>query len=311
ARLRHGSAEFAPDARIKRCNQCAGKPRDDRLWPAHRLDHQRTDHERSNANDLNHVERDGLFQPQSSLELTVRRLRTCRRCRGRLLSRPIAVPVLALTHRLARIANPSRFVFCCLCRYKWPIFRSALLCFPFLLFVSVANLAYFPFTMLCTIAICPACQIVCCTIPFSMNSYGQVRPGVCFPKSSTGKFFIRSSSRSRLLLQLSTSSFHGMAASAHYLSASHFAIGHDSLVFRIRSFQSNKCCSSSAMECVPLSGFVTACRGAIRASNSATLGPYHAPPTVTFLYASAISSHLFIFTFLRSFSRKRVYIGIL
>ena len=115
ARLRHRRAQFAPDERVQRRNHRARQPRDHRLRPAHRLDHQRAHHERANPHYLNHVQRDGLFQPQPALQLPILRCS----CRGRLLSRPfrpfvgdvVPLPVPALIHRPARIANPPPFVF--------------------------------------------------------------------------------------------------------------------------------------------------------------------------------------------------------
>ena len=69
ARLRHRGSQFRPHKAIETSEKRSRKPGKKSLRAAHRLDDQRTDNERADPNDLDHVERYGLFEPEAALEL--------------------------------------------------------------------------------------------------------------------------------------------------------------------------------------------------------------------------------------------------
>src|SRR5215472_191 len=68
AGLGHGGAEFGPDEAVERGEQRTGQPGDERLRAAHGFNDQRTDHERADAHDFNHVEGNGFLQAEAALE---------------------------------------------------------------------------------------------------------------------------------------------------------------------------------------------------------------------------------------------------
>src|ERR1700722_5488336 len=64
----HGGAEFGPDEAIEGGQERAGKPGNEGLRAAHGFDDQRTDDERADADDLDHVERYGFLEAQAALK---------------------------------------------------------------------------------------------------------------------------------------------------------------------------------------------------------------------------------------------------
>src|SRR5690242_13776561 len=68
AGARHGCAQFRPDKGIECSQSRASDPGDKSLRPAHGFDHKRRDDERTDANNLDHVERDSLFEAEAALE---------------------------------------------------------------------------------------------------------------------------------------------------------------------------------------------------------------------------------------------------
>src|SRR5260370_150798 len=66
--FRHCRAQLGPHKSIQRRQQRTRQPSDQSLRPAHRSNHQGTDHERSDPHDFDHVQRDGFFQSQPALQ---------------------------------------------------------------------------------------------------------------------------------------------------------------------------------------------------------------------------------------------------
>src|SRR5690348_5004764 len=65
---RHGCAQLRPDKGVECGQGRSSDPGDESLRPAHRFDHKRRDHERTDADNLDHVERYGLFEAEAALE---------------------------------------------------------------------------------------------------------------------------------------------------------------------------------------------------------------------------------------------------
>ncbi len=68
ARPWHRRAQLGPDESIERGQRSSRNPSDQSLRPAHRFDYQRGHDKWANAHNLDHVERDGLFQAQAALQ---------------------------------------------------------------------------------------------------------------------------------------------------------------------------------------------------------------------------------------------------
>src|SRR6267378_4724400 len=64
----HGGAEFGPDEAVEGGEESACEPGNEGLWAAHGFDDEGADHERADADDLDHVEGDGFLEAEAALE---------------------------------------------------------------------------------------------------------------------------------------------------------------------------------------------------------------------------------------------------